>query len=182
MEAEAKAGKEAGRTIVAVIRLRGLADARPEIEHTLNLLRLRRRFTCSIYPLTDSLRGMLKVVESWVTWGEVNRDTLIALLKARGRVVGDKPLTDEYVRKYGWQSIEELVDAYIRGEVKSLWCRKNEKPSIVNGKASCIPGLKPFFRLHPPKGGLRSVKRHFNEGGDLGYRGEAINELILRMI
>jgi len=87
------------------------------------------------------------------------------------------------VKKYGWGNVEELVDAYIRGEVKSLWCRKGERPIMVNGKASCIPGLKPYFRLHPPKGGFKgSVKKPYNAGGELGYRGSAINDLIMRMI
>lgn len=180
---EVKGSSEAGRVIVAAIRIRGLVDTSPDVEHTLNLLRLRRRFTCSIYPLTDSIRGMLKAAEGWLTWGEVNRDTLVQLLRSRGRLVGDLPLTDDYVKKYGWGSIEELVDAFIKGEVKSLWCRKGEKPRIVNGKATCIPGLKPFFRLHPPKGGFKkSIKKPYGAGGELGYRGLAINELIMRMI
>jgi large subunit ribosomal protein L30 len=43
--------------------------------------------------------------------------------------------------------------------------------------------IKPVFRLHPPKKGFkRSVKKMFNDGGELGYRGPEINELLLRMI
>ncbi|MGC8570058.1 50S ribosomal protein L30 [Caldivirga sp.] len=180
---EAEQGRGHGRVIVAAVRIRGLADAEPDVRHTLNLLRLRRRFTCSVYVLSDSIRGMLKTVESWATWGELNRDTLVQLLRRRGRLVGDLPLTDEYLKKYGWGSVEELVDAYLKGEVKSLWCRRNERPKMINGKASCIPGLKPFFRLHPPKGGFKgSIKKPYGAGGELGYRGLGINELILSMI
>ncbi len=36
--------------------------------------------------------------------------------------------------------------------------------------------------LHPPRGGFKSVKRSYANGGDLGYRGEKINELIGRML
>ncbi len=48
----------------------------------------------------------------------------------------------------------------------------------------CLKGLKPFFRLHPPKGGLKGIKASYgNGGGDLGYRGgSGINELLRRMI
>jgi len=180
---EVKPSGEVGRVIVAAVRIRGLVDVSPDVEHTLDLLRLRRKFTCSVYPLTDSIKGMLKAAEGWLTWGEVSRETLIQLLRKRGRLVGDLPLTDDYVKKYGWGNVEELVDAYIRGEVKSLWCRKGEKPGMVNGKASCIPGLKPCFRLHPPKGGFKgSIKKPYNADGELGYRGSAINDLIMRMI
>ena len=47
----------------------------------------------------------------------------------------------------------------------------------VNGK------LKPFFRLHPPRGGMDS-KMHFRETrkGVLGDNKEGINDLIRRML
>lgn len=37
------------------------------------------------------------------------------------------------------------------------------------------------LRLHPPSKGYRSVKKHFPKG-DLGYRGDKINELLGRMV
>jgi large subunit ribosomal protein L30 len=42
--------------------------------------------------------------------------------------------------------------------------------------------LKPFFRLHPPRGGIES-KKHFGVGhGVLGDNKDKINDLILRML
>ena len=43
---------------------------------------------------------------------------------------------------------------------------------------------KPFFRLHPPRGGFKGkgIKKSFKEGGVLGYHQKKINELIRRMI
>lgn len=41
---------------------------------------------------------------------------------------------------------------------------------------------KLIFNLPNPKGGFRSIKRGFNQGGDLGYRGDKINELLNRII
>jgi len=36
--------------------------------------------------------------------------------------------------------------------------------------------------LHPPKGGFKgTIRRPYKSGGELGYRGAAINDLILRM-
>ena len=45
-------------------------------------------------------------------------------------------------------------------------------------------GLKPFFRLHPPRKGFerKGTKQHFNVGGAYGNRGEKINDLLKRMI
>ncbi len=40
----------------------------------------------------------------------------------------------------------------------------------------------PCIRLPPPRKGYKSIKKPFNMGGSAGYRGEAINELIGRMI
>ena len=42
-------------------------------------------------------------------------------------------------------------------------------------------GIKPVFRLSPPSGGFNAVKEYYPKG-DLGYRGEKINELLKRMI
>ena len=44
--------------------------------------------------------------------------------------------------------------------------------------------IKKFFRLHPPVGGFRKkgIKVSYMQGGDLGYRGEKINDLLKRMI
>jgi large subunit ribosomal protein L30 len=38
------------------------------------------------------------------------------------------------------------------------------------------------FHLKPPRGGFRSIKMPFKSGGDLGYRADAINKLIRRML
>ena len=169
-------------TRLAVIRLRGIPDTPPDVEHTLYLLRLRRRFTCVIIDDRPAYLGMLHVVRDWVTWGEIDADTLALLLRKRGRLIGDKPLTDDYIRKFGWDSIEEFALAFIQGEVEKLWCPEDKPLPKKDGKVLCIPKLKPFFRLHPPRGGLKSIKKHYTVGGDLGYRGIAINELLQRMI
>ena len=45
-------------------------------------------------------------------------------------------------------------------------------------------GIKPFFRLSPPKKGFgrKGIKVPFSEGGALGNRESKINDLIKRMI
>ncbi|MCE4598959.1 MAG: 50S ribosomal protein L30 [Desulfurococcales archaeon] len=154
------------------IRLRGEADVNPDIEKTLYLLRLRQRYAASIYH--DSLPGikdMIKKAEDWITWGEIDVDTLAELLRTRGRLKGDKPLTDEWVKEnLGLQNgIVELAEKLVKGEIH--YHRLEEK------------GIKPFFRLHPPRGGFKkTIKRHYKAGGELGYRGQNINSLVRRML
>ncbi len=158
--------------LYVVVRIRGTADVHPDIEKTLYLLRLRRKYTASLYHSSlPGIRGMLRKVEDWATYGEIDRETLIKLLSTRGRIAGDKPLTDEWIRDnlglYG--GISELADKLLEGQ---LYYHKLSKH-----------GVKPFFRLHPPRGGFkRSIKKHYNAGGELGYRGSDINNLILRML
>jgi len=162
--------------VYAIIRIRGRVDVPPDVEYTLKLLRLHRKNHCVIYPSTlPGIERMLHKVKDWVTWGEIDRETLIELLKTRGRIPGNKPLTDSYVKeKLGLSGIEELADKILKGEIMlhKLKDKKNKKWII-----------KPVFRLHPPRGGFNgTIKKPYKSGGELGYRGTDINNLIKRML
>lgn len=157
-----------GKKRFAVVRLRGNVGVREEVEDTLKMLRLHKVHHTIIIDNRPSYLGMLQKVKDYVTWGEVDAETLAALLKKRGRLLGNKKLSDKIVQKYTqYKTIEEFAKA------------------IVEFKAELndIPSLKPAFRLHPPKGGLKgSKKRPYPNGGELGYRGKAINDLLKKMI
>ncbi len=163
--------------LYAIIRLRGRVDVAPDVDYTLKLLRLHRRMHLVLYPSTlPGIEGMLHKVKDWVTWGEINRETLLELLKKRGRIPGNKPITEEYLKKaLEISSFEELADKLLSGEIilTKLYDKKAKKWLI-----------KPVFRLSPPKGGFEgSTKKPYGTGeGELGYRGDAINDLIKRMI
>ena len=101
-----------------------------------------------------------------VTWGEVGPEALERLLRKRGRLTGDEHLADDSVKSHAkFESIGKFAEAVCAGEAK----------------LKDISSLKKVFRLHPPKKGHRPIKQPFRSGGALGYRGEEINELILRM-
>ncbi|ACS34483.1 50S ribosomal protein L30 [Thermococcus gammatolerans] len=152
---------------LALIRLRSGIRARGEVRDTLAMLRLHRINHLVIVDDTPSYRGMIQKVKDYITWGEIDKETLVKLLRKRGRLVGNKPITDEYVKEKLGMTIEEFAEKVINGEMK----------------LRDLPNIKPVFRLHPPRGGLKgSKKRSFKEGGALGYRGEKINELIERML
>ena len=109
---------------------------------------------------------MLFKAKDYVTWGEINQKALEYLIKNRGELPGRKPITNKFLK-------ENTEYATITALSKALI---NIETSL--GK---VPEMKKFFRLRPAKKGYKSVKRGFAEGGDLGYRGTAINELIVRM-
>jgi len=112
-------------------------------------------------------RGMLQRAKDMITWGEVSKDMLEALLRKRGRLVGDKRLNDEYIKSNTqFSSIGEFAEAAHSGKVE----------------LSAVPGLKKVFRLRPPSKGYEATKRPFRDMGSLGYRGEKINDLLARMI
>ncbi len=69
----------------AVIRLRGKHDLRVSVEDTLHMLHLTRQNHCVIVPQDPTHQGMLKVVKDFVTWGEVDDQTLAKVLLRRGR-------------------------------------------------------------------------------------------------
>ncbi len=156
-------------TLYAIIRIKGQPDAPPEVRKTLENLRLHKRYHAVIYPKDlPGLEGMLRRAQAWITWGEINKETLAKLLEKRGRLPGNKRLTPEVLKeKFGVESFEELAEKIMNGE-------------IVLHKQDVI---KPVFRLHPPRGGFKgSTKRPYGDKGEAGYRGDKINELISRMI
>lgn len=151
----------------AVLRLRGKGDLRWQVKDTLRMLHLTRQNHCSIVPDDGTFRGMLQVVKDYVTWGEVEPEVLAKLLLRRGRQVGDKPIDDAFVKGHS--------------QYKSIW---DLSQAIAKGDATLrdVRELRPVVRLPPPRKGYRGIKRGFHDGGDLGYRGKAINELLQRML
>ncbi|RZN55407.1 MAG: 50S ribosomal protein L30 [Candidatus Methanomethylicota archaeon] len=145
------------------IRIRGRVGIPPDIEETLKRLNLHRKFNASLLPETPSIIGMLKKVSDYITWGEITKENLVLLLKKRGRLKGDKRITEENLNLLNVSNFEELADMILKGNFPS--------------------SIKKTFRLTPPSGGFKgSTKKHVNEGGELGYRGMAINDLLLKMI
>jgi len=150
-----------------VIRIKGSVKARREHLDTLRMLNLKRANWATIVPKTPSYEGMLKKVEHMITWGEPNLKTVKTFLR-RIELIGDGRLNDEAVKKLGFESIEDLAKKIYAAEVTL---------SQLKDK-----GVRPYARLHPPRGGFKgTIKKHVSAGGEYGYRGERINDLFVRM-
>jgi large subunit ribosomal protein L30 len=158
---------ESKRNCLAVVRVRGLSDVSQETKDTLRMLRLTRNCHATLIDNRPACLGMLRKAQNSVTWGEISKENVALLLKKRARLVGDKKLTDEYAQEIGYKSLDDLAEAVYNLEVEY----------------SCLPKVKAVFRLGPPKKGYKGkVKRSYAAGGVTGYRGEAINDLLERMI
>jgi large subunit ribosomal protein L30 len=152
----------------AIIRLRGDVNVRPEIRYTLRLLRLHRVNHCALVGENAYNRGMIQKVKDYVAWGEISEEALEDLFKDRGRLEGGKRLTEEYLRENTpLGSIKELAHTLYEGELKMK--------DLMEYK------IKPLFRLHPPRKGHKGIKRSVKDGGELGYHGDKINELLYKM-
>ncbi|WP_304125594.1 50S ribosomal protein L30 [Methanosphaera cuniculi] len=150
----------------AVIRVRGRTGIKKNIADNLNMLNLTRISHATVIPETPSYAGMLQKGKDYITWGEISEDTLKELISVRGRLPGDKRVTDEYVKENtDYDSVDALATAIFNQEITMR-----------------DAGLKPIFRLNPPRKGYEGTKKPYTEGGSLGYRSESINELIEKMI
>ena len=152
---------------LVVVRVRGTVSAMKEARETLELLRLTHTNHAVIIDSRPAYKGMLQRVNNYVTWGEPTKETVTAMLTKRGRLAGQKKLSEEFVQKAGFKSLEDLAEA------------------IVSCKAvySKIEGVEPRFKLHPPSKGYKGkTKTSYRAGGEAGYRGEAINDLVKRMV
>ena len=153
---------------IAVIRIRGQVGINPRIKDALKSLRLYKKNYCIVVPNTPSYLGAIKKVKDFTTFGEIDKTTFTKLLQKRGKLAGNKPLTDNYLKS--------KLNIDIKTFVEDFFAFKRELRDI--------PGFKLFFRLHPPVGGFEraGIKKAYAVGGALGYRGKDINKLIGRMI
>ncbi len=152
MTKEKKSGK------IAVVRVRGDVDIRRDIRDTLKMLNLKKVNWATIIDPTPTYMGMVQKAKDFITWGEIDEETLTALIEKWGRGAGD--------RRLGKKEAAEFSKKFIAGETTF---RK--------------AGLKPYFKLHPPSRGYErgGIKHHVSIGGALGYRGSRINDLLARM-
>lgn len=72
--AEEKTKKEQKEEYIAIVRVRGEINIRPEIKDTMRMLRIPNKHNMAIYPKTPSIIGMIKKVKDYATFGEVSKD------------------------------------------------------------------------------------------------------------
>lgn len=148
----------------AIVRLRGSINTKPDIKDTLKMLRLHRINHCVVVPESPHYRGMIQKVKDYVAWGEIDEEAFAKILEMRGRLSGNRRLTDQLIKeKTSFGTIGEFASAVYQDAAKLQ-----------------DVGIKPVFRLHPPRKGHRGTKKTVKEGGELGYH-ESISDLIWKM-
>ncbi len=151
---------------IIIIRVRGKVN--PKEESTLEYLNLKKKFHATIIDDRPSYMGMVKKVNNYIAWGEIDKETMLELFRKRGRLIGDKKIDENKLKEeMKVNGLEELVEKIFNGEIT----------------LNKLPLIKPYFRLHPPRGGFKgSIKKGVKEGGVLGYHGKNINKLLRKMM
>ncbi|MBI5803185.1 uL30 family ribosomal protein [Candidatus Pacearchaeota archaeon] len=138
--------------MICIIRIRGEVGLNKNVVETLNRMRLKRKYSCVVLSPTKENLGMIKRVKDYVAYGEISSEIFQELIAKRGQLIDKKKKVDSK------KAIEE----------------------IINGVKYEELNLKPFFRLHPPRKGIKS-KLYFPRGV-LGNHKEHIGKLLVRML
>ena len=152
------------------IRIRGAPGMKRTILDSLKMLRMHKVNHGVLIWGEKSYLGMLNKCKDYIAYGEIDEKTLLRLLRTRGKVEGNKPLTDEHIKHLTkYKDMKEFSKALLSGEIKY--------------RAKDVYKIKPVFRLHPPRKGHRgTIKRHYHEGGTLGYVDQFINVILHKMM
>ena len=139
--------------MILIIRIAGDVDISDEVREALFRLKIRRKYSAVLVKHSDQMMKLLQKLRSHVAYGDVDTETLTLLVEKRGQLIDKKKKV----------KTEEVISQLDKKDLSDM-------------------GLKPFFRLHPPRGGIES-KKHFGVGkGVLGDNKKAINSLARRML
>ncbi len=84
---------------IAVVRVRGNVRIKQQVRDTFRMLGLLKKNHCTIIDDAPHLIGMLKIVEPYITWGNVDEKTLTILQQKGGKTITLNPPRKGYGRK-----------------------------------------------------------------------------------
>ena len=111
----------------AVVRVKGTINASQEVRDTLKMLNLPHINNCTIIPNTKSFKGMLYKVKDYVTWGEVEKETLEMMLKREGKKSGAGKILE------GKTKVREILHLPIRLHPPIKGYKSIKKPYSMGG-------------------------------------------------
>src|SRR3989344_4190796 len=115
--------------MILVIRISGIPNVSDAVDESMNRIKLRRKYSAVLLHPTPENIKLLTKIRDFIAYGDVNHETLKELIEKRAQ-----PL------KKGTKIDAEKISKEV------------EKKSLEN------LGIKSFFRLHPPRGGIESKK------------------------
>ena len=149
-----------------VVRIKGQADCPYWATTTMTLLKLDKKYSATILPIKDNTLGMLRKVQHYVAWTEIDASLAQELIEKKARKGGYQKVTDDDLKELGFANASELGTA------------------LADGKAtlSKLSPVKPWFALATPVHGFkRSTKKLYGQKGILGANKE-LDTVVRRMI
>jgi len=152
--------------LILVLNLHGAINSSDPVRKALGELKVIRKFSASVVGDDPATAGMLKLCKNYVAWTKADPELLTHLLKKRGMLSETKQLDAASLKKLGFKSHVDLASKMIKGSLR----------------LSAISGVRPYFRLAPPRGGFKSsLRRQYSEKGTLGDNPN-LGELVRRMV
>ena len=153
-------------SLLLVLNLRGKIGSTVPIRKALTELKVERRFSATVVTDDAPTLGMLRSCKDYVAWAPLDSKLLTGLLKARGMVSESQRLDQEALKSLGFKKYEDFADKIMKDGTR----------------LSTHAGIRPFFRLSPPKGGYKlSSRRQATEKGILGNNPK-LPELVEKMV
>lgn len=149
-----------------IVRISGQADVPYWASHTMQLMKLERKYRATILPAKENTLGMLNKIKHYVSWTRLDAALALELLEKKARKSGYRRMTTDDISELGFDDMERMADELASG-------------SAVLSK---LKPLKPWFALAPPRHGFRkSTKRLAGQKGILGNNDD-LAEIVRRMM
>ena len=142
--------------MICAIRIKGMVKNKKFVDETLYRLRLRRKYSCIVLlKPTKEQSAMIANMKDFVAYGEISDDLFKKLVESRGQILDKTKTTD----------------------------LKKAAEEVLSGKTYKEANLKPFFRLHPARGGIDAKKHVGVKKGVLGnHKDGTLNKLMEKML
>jgi large subunit ribosomal protein L30 len=152
--------------LLLVLNIHGKINSTTAVRKALTELKVERKFSASVVTDDPATVGMLRLCKDYVAWAPIDGELLATLLEKRGMISTRSRVDSGFLAKMGFGGFPDLADKMLSEHIR----------------LSQVKGMRPFFRLSPPRGGFKtSLRRQFSEKGMLG-RNPKLAELVRRMI
>ena len=160
---------------IIIIRICGQWERIPkEIQLILAKLHLKELNNAIILFYNKENFKVVKLIESYITWGYINKYTIEDLLRKRGSVTtgSDEPNDLDNVNienalgKFGIVCIEDIIFELTK----------------ETENAKHVLNYLGYFKLEKNDEGFDKANISFEKGGNQGFRGDKINALLKKMI
>ncbi len=152
--------------LILIVNLHGVINSKSGVRKALAELKAERKFTATVVGDDEQTLGILRACKDYLAWAPADKELLATLLEKRGMVSESKKLDSEALKKLGFKNFGDLADKMMKDQLRM----------------SAVGGVRPFFRLSPPRGGFkRSLRRQATDRGTLGKNSD-LPQIIKRMI